>query len=632
MTLAQCTFNFSKAVLSCAPELKGTTVTEGMVGLNLSGQYFEINSQTNTITVANLRGNFHSADWNRDVVYQQSNLDLIHDESSYIRYYTGNSVLGTINYGTIAGGPDHGYTGISFESNISWGVKGAVAANIGNSIVFGRSEQKGEHHGDAVGIMRPDKPYLLIDASHLKVGEKTVVGVTVEDEDTSGPVSTSGSVTVVESIFDKINVVSSAYGDIRIKGGMETHLHLHHDDIVEGNAIRVKATSADGSVHGLSFSGAKLNIEWTPNHDHNDVLKYAFAGQKAVVQNTRGNFWFYNCRKHEGDHERKCEQYASFPGPVSQPLRKVGFAGDRLFTWTCTNDDCFALFVSHEGDVAKLSLGEGIRDMYASEDDTIPNWIRLVATLEDKVEIFKGPKYEPEGMTLWYTLTNTNAGESWFCPTHAYHCPLNDDVLLVMNDCEGYNQKVLKYKIGDMKVDFMNATNLDSLNNAPFFCPMGHEFMVGSTSSKHHHPLYSFGTTDDLNFWTVPKDLLGDNYWNYSCLSHMHRFVSYGFDKDGSVTASVIHGNRGSEQLRRYTNIISGIGATAAYAYEGFEHSIIHWFVTEDGPLFYETYDAPILELDSKKVDKETEVEVTFTFSNDGKGSRTFKKMVTVVP
>lgn len=390
--------------------------------------------------------------------------------------------------------------------------------------------------------------------------------------------------------------------------------------------------SADGKIHGQSHSGVKLDIEWSPSHDHNDILTYAFVGHRAIVQNKRGHMWFYHCRMHTGDHHRKCDQFASYPGPVSEPIRKVSHEADVLFTWTCSHDNCFGIFVQKDGDVSTVNLGEGILDMFISEDHLIPNWIRVVAVLEDKVEIFRGPKYEPEGVVLWYTLDSSNAGEDWFCPTRAYHCPFGDDTLEVMNNCEGYNQKVLKYKIGDMTVDFINNTNLDSLVENPFFCPMGHEFIVGSVHSKHHHPVYSFGTSDDLNFWTIPKTLLGDQFWNYTCLSHMSRFVTYGFDKDGRVTATTIVGNRGSEQLRRYSNVVTGLEATRGVAYEGMDNSIIHWFTTTEGPIFYETYDKPILELDSPAVEKETEFEVTFTFHNQGEGKATMKKKVTVVP
>lgn len=483
ITLASCVFNFDKAVLSCDPKLKGTAVTEGMIGLNSSGHYFEINTQTNKITVAALHGRFADNNWNRDVLYTQSNLDLIHNESAFIRYYTGTGAMGVINYGTLAGGPDYGYTGISYASGISWGVVGSVAAQIGNSVVFGVSDQSGEHQGDVVSIMRPTNPYLLVDSSKLPSGQTSVVGLEIEDADSTTPYSVSGSFTVVATIFDKINVLSSAYGDITIKGGYTTELELKDEDIVQGNSIEVTATSADNSVHGKSYSGAKLNITWNPSHDHNDILSYQFFGQKAVVQNTRGSMWFYNCRRNSGSHDRICDQYASYPGPVSLPIVKVTYLSNVLFTWTCSNGNCFAIFVQNNGDVSLVNIGGGVKDMFFGLDNQIPNWIRLVVTTNDSVEIFRSSKYEPSGMTLWYTISQDNSSEDWFCPTNIYHCPDNEDILEILNDCQGYNQKVLKYRIGDMKVDFLNKTNLDSLTINPFFCPMGSEFIVGSTSS-----------------------------------------------------------------------------------------------------------------------------------------------------
>jgi len=163
---------------------------------------------------------------------------------------------------------------------------------------------------------------------------------------------------------------------------------------------------------------------------------------------------------------------------------------------------------------------------------------------------------------------------------------------------------------------------------------MGSEFIVGSTSSQsqHGHPVYSFGTQDDLNFWTVPTDLLGDSFWQYSCLSHMKRFVIYGFNKDGTLTASVLIGNRGSDQLKRYATVIPGISATDAHAYEGIDNSVVHWFNTTNGPLFFETYDTPILELSAKKVTQATQVDVTLTFTNTGTGKKVITKKVTINP
>lgn len=456
--------------------------------------------------------------------------------------------------------------------------------------------------------------------------------MTVEDQDSSGAVSTSGTITVVNSIFDKINILRTAYGDITLKGGFQNELHLEDNDIIEGNNLRIKAESDDGKLSGQSHVGVYLDISWTPNHDHKDVLHYAFFKQKAVIQNVRGKIWFYNCQKTEGSHKRECKQYASYPGTVSEPIRDVIHFSGLTFAWTCTSDDCMGIFATDEGDISVVSLGKGITGMFVSEDDIVPNYIRLVATHDDKVEIFRGPKHEPDGMVLWYTMTQENANESWFCPRKVYHCPLNEDVLLVLNDCDGYNQKILKYKIGDITLQYINSTNFDSLNQSPFFCPMGNEFIVGSTKSKNANPLYSFSTSDDLNYWTVPKDLLGNSHWSYTCLTHMKKFVSYGYNKDGQVTATTIIGNRGSEQLRRYPNMIQVMNVNAAHSYEGFEGNIIHWLSTDDGPVFFEVFDKPILEIRAPKVDKETEYNVKFSFTNSGSGSKSFTKKVTVVP
>lgn len=235
-------------------------------------------------------------------------------------------------------------------------------------------------------------------------------------------------------------------------------------------------------------------------------------------------------------------------------------------------------------------------------------------------------------MQLWYTMDATNAEEDWFCPTYIQHCPNNQDVLEVLNNCGGFNQKILKYKIGDVSIKLINKVNLNALNNEPFFCPMGDEFIVGSTLTKVNDPLYSFGTTDDLNYWSVPKELLGDNFWQYSCLSDIKRFVVYGFNANNTIDATVMVGNRGSDQLTRYSNVIKGVKATDGQAFVGIDGSIVHWFNTDKGSFFYETFNTPILELTAKAVTKATQVDVTLTFTNAGQGKKVLNKKVTINP
>jgi len=141
LQLALCSMSISKKLLSCDPQLKSTTVTHGLIGLTNDGQYYELNSDAATISVADLGNDFHHADWNRNIVAHRINLQLMHNESKWIRNYNGNLSAGVINYGSVGGGPDTGYTGISYESRISWMHDGHAAASIGSSIVFGQQIQ-----------------------------------------------------------------------------------------------------------------------------------------------------------------------------------------------------------------------------------------------------------------------------------------------------------------------------------------------------------------------------------------------------------------------------------------------------------------------------------------------------------
>lgn len=395
ISLLQCTMDFNKAQVNCDKQTRATSVTKGLVGLNFLNQYFEIDEDQRLIRVAKLVGNFQDKNWNTNLIHIFNNLEMLSNEAAYIRYYTGNEVLGTINYGFVGGRGDYGYTGISYTSGISWAELGTTAANIGNSIVYGVIDQSNEHEGDVVSIMRPEVPYILVDSTKLDVGQTTTVGVSVSDGEGTDTISTSSSFTVVKSIYDKINILSSAFGDINVFGGHDTELVLKDTDILQGNALQIRATSADNSITGQSYSGAGLQITWNPKHDNDDIMQYAFYGTKAVVQNTRGSLWFYNCKRLTDVHKRECNQYSNYPGTPSQPIRDVTVINNVLFTWTCDNNKCTAFFVQQSGEVQILNLGPGVLSAFIGIDNQAPNYLRLVIIANGTVEIFRGPQYAP---------------------------------------------------------------------------------------------------------------------------------------------------------------------------------------------------------------------------------------------
>lgn len=629
ITLTQCTIQTKEAVLKCnGNQHKGTTITKGKVGIDLMGNYFQIDLNKKTLTLAKLSGPFSSSDWNRNVIREIKDLDVFDDlEHAYVRFYSGTGEVGVINYGTLTG-VDHGYTGVSFVSNISWKKEGVAACNIGRSVVFGNVDQTVGHTDDVVSLMRPLEPYLLIPSSKLNPG-KNIVNVEASDSDSPSPASLSTIFTKVETIFDGDVKVKDMFGDIIIEGGKSTFVSVPETAVQQGNALSVKITSEGGAVRGIGASGVAVKIKWVPDHDHGDVEHFAFDGRKALVQTVTGKVYFYNCDRVSLERHT-CHQFASYPLPEpAQPFRDFLDYKDTTFTWTCDSKECYALIVQDDGDLSKVTLSHSTKSVFYSHDPHDELSMRLYATDGNTVKIWTGPRHEPEALVLWYEITEENAGQDWFCPSQVTHCPDSADVLEVLNNCDGSNQKVLKFNIAGFKPDFYESANLDGLLPNPFFCPMGSEFIFGSTHSFSDNAVYSTSTHDDLSYYSIPKELVGHN-WRYSCIQRDRRFVMYKYENGGTVQATVMVGNRGHSQLTRYPVIIPSLKVSNAHAFPSFD-GIMHWFDVQGEHLFFVTFTTPKLDLTAQAVEKETKVDVEIEFSN-GKNSMVMKKEITVTP
>lgn len=627
ITLSQCTINTKSSTLECNNKKnKGTTVKSGKIGIDMSGNYFQIDIEAKSLYVATLSGPFTSSDWNRNVIREMKNLDLITDlEHSYLRFYSGNGDVAVINYGTLSG-VDWGFTGISFTSGLSWSSEGVAACNIGKSIVFGNTNQTQGHTDDVVSIMRPLQPYLLIPSRMLQPG-KNLIAVEASDSESPSPATLSTIFTKVTSIFDGDLKIKDMFGDISIPGGQTTFVSVPSAAVEQGNALSAKITSDGGVVRGVGVAGVAVKIKWVPNHDHEDIEHYAFDGRKALVQTVSGKVYFYECDRVSLE-AHTCHQYASYPLPeTAQPFRDFLDYEDTAFTWTCDSKDCYVLVIQDDGDVSRVTLSHSTQSVYYSHDPHDPLQMRLYATDGQTVKFWTGPRHEPEGLVLWYELTQENAGQDWFCPIQVTHCPNSADVFEVLNNCDGYNQKILKYFIGGFKPEYIESSTVDKLLHNPFFCPMGEEFIIGSTQSFETNPVYSTTTHDDLSLFSIPSDLTGNN-WRYSCLSRDHRFVMYKYENGGTVQATVMIGNRGSSQLTRYPVIIPGLNVSIAHAYPSFD-GILHWFESNGDHLFFVTFDTPKLELTAQSVTQDTKVSVNIKFSN-GKSTLDMKKDVTV--
>lgn len=631
ITLTQCTINSKDETLQCnSAKNKGTTVQRGKIGITYDGNYFQIDEVSKSMYIASLSGPFIAPDWNRNIIRQMNNLDLHNDlEHAYLRFFNGNSEVAVINYGTLSG-VDFGYTGISFRSGISWKREEIAACNIGRSIVYGNTNQTKGHQEDVVSLMRPTEPYVLIPSELLQPGKNTIA-IEVSDSESPSPASVSTIFTKAKDMYDGEIKVKDLFGDITIQGGTSQFVSMSNSAIEQGNALEVKITSDTGLVHGVGVGGVAVKIKWVPNHDHHDIEHYAFDGRKALVQTVSGKVYFYSCNRVDLE-THTCYQYASYPlQETAQPFRDFMDYKDTVFTWTCDSKECYVLVAQDDGDVSKVTLSHDTKSVWYSQNPKDDLQMRLYATDGQTVKIWVGPRHEPEGLYLWYTITHDNSGQDFFCPTQVTHCPDSVDVMEILNDCEGQNQKILKFDISGTKAQFYEYVNLDRIMYHPFFCPMGSEFIIGSTKTFDNNRVYSINTHDDLNYWSIPQNLTAQN-WHYSCLQRDRRFVMYAYEGDATVQASVLIGNRGSSQLTRFPIVVPGLKVAIAHAYPSFD-GIMHWFDVDGDHLFFVTFDAPKLELNANKVTQETKVNASFEFTNgNGRNKYVMQKQITVTP
>jgi hypothetical protein len=173
------------------------------------------------------------------------------------------------------------------------------------------------------------------------------------------------------------------------------------------------------------------------------------------------------------------------------------------------------------------------------------NNIRLMASYTTKIMIWEAKKATLQFFE-WGTIDSTNSGVMQFCPKGIYVCPDSNVVFEAFNDCDGFNQKIIKWTIRTKPA--VLRTTVTGYADYPQgeFCPVGDEFFVYTQSQNA--PIYSFFTQDDLNYWTIPPQFYEGGHTNYvgNCLSAQKRVVFHSHNEDKSTfNIMVVYGNRG---------------------------------------------------------------------------------------
>ena len=110
----------------------------------------------------------------------------------------------------------------------------------------------------------------------------------------------------------------------------------------------------------------------------------------------------------------------------------------------------------------------------------------------------------------------------------------------------------------------------------------------------------------------------------------MKRAVFYSYDQSMTTfNVMIIYGNRGNQQVKRYPVLKYGLKVQDAGAYIGIlPNSVLHMVWVNDSPVWYQTFDGPVVKISSSAAPGTYYPDFTFT---NKEGSYTVKKAVNVV-
>ena len=110
----------------------------------------------------------------------------------------------------------------------------------------------------------------------------------------------------------------------------------------------------------------------------------------------------------------------------------------------------------------------------------------------------------------------------------------------------------------------------------------------------------------------------------------MKRAVFYSFNQQrDTFNVMVVYGNRGNQQVKRYPVLKYGLKVQDAGAYIGIlPNSVLHMVWVNDSPVWYQTFDGPVVKVTSTAAPGTYYPDFIFT---NKEGSYTVKKAVNVL-
>ena len=628
VSLIYCTLGGGFSSINCGSKIRFTGVTSGYIGISSEQEYFQINTQSNSISIAKLQGNFEDANWNHEVTRTFQAAQLYDGTKYAVRSFSGNENTAVISWVFPTVNVDYGTTYIAWTEDESWKVDGETATPVEEVFLSSKVQQEGGN--DAISLTWSRSPYYYVLASDLAQGENNIK-VTLTDGASSA--SNTLDVRQLTSTFEFINV-QKPVSMISLKPGQSMDYPLKSENILDGNGLNVSVTVHDPSLLSASaYSSQKISIKWSPNLSSGDILNIVFYEKNALVQSVTNTLNFYTCSK-TAPTSFTCSKFSSAKVSPLFTFSKRAFIRlqDVLYAWGTDDKNTYSFAAPVSSNKVFVQNLEGVAQDLLYLPNNLETGVACVV-FKDSVVMYSVLYKEEFVLVPFFTIDADNCGiqpsknpeqNPSFCPRAIQRgCPTCNNEIAVISNCFR-NNYILRFNFNTEK--FLALTPVHSNTFNPDFCAVGVEYIVRSNiADADLLPVYGLNKKDDLALYSVNlKDFGMDNdqqrSMGWSCVSDMQRVVIIG-NEDKTFKLKkliVIAGGRGQSQNVRYVSFVEHIDAKSIDSYQWSIDAgeIIHLVQNSKSEWEYlVSFDVPKIQLTAKYPEKtvSTSLDIKFT-------------------
>ena len=198
VTLAQCKLDLTNDVIQCNPKFKPTQIKSGHASIDHhKGYYQELDIETKQVSYYALTDKFTDPDWNTKLLGQMTAaMPKLDEEHIWIRGIHNSQWGGVIYYGSVT----HTDPGVTY---LDWATQGSMYDKIKQATIYDRDfvllAVNGLHH--EIQLVRDEALY-LIEGGYYSGTNAITLSATDED----GTITTTGTLTVLDNVFDKISI------------------------------------------------------------------------------------------------------------------------------------------------------------------------------------------------------------------------------------------------------------------------------------------------------------------------------------------------------------------------------------------------------------------------------------------